>query len=413
MITLTVYKHRRRRRYSAYRSRILKLLLIPIIILLSILIYRVKFFTIVDGDKKISVVTFANSYLDELSKRKITIGNQDETSIDVSGKIKNGSTLNINRNCNIEIIYEGKIKDVNTSANTLLDVLKENGLPIKNTQVFNPADLTTKPKEGMRLVVDNIETKQVSKDETTINPNDPTNYIEVKQVVYEQTYKNGILIDEKKINEKITSTKQKFQIVTPSKDPYSIYVLVNKDYKLDKTFTPKNLVKPEVQFAVTCSDSENLLTQVAATALKDMFSAAKLQNCDLYMLSGYRSYETQGTIYSADDSYTNQPGASEHQTGLAVDIVNDEVSNGIMGNNLASFVDTFKNSKEGQWLLNNSYKYGFVLRYPEETSNLTGISFEPWHFRYVGIDLAKELHELNETIEDYSGFYDNNVLNNS
>ncbi len=411
MITLTVYKHRRRRRrYANAKGKILKLLIIPTIIILSFLLYKIKFFTIIDGETKFKIITFSNTYLDELSKKKISIGNQDKTSIDAKSKIKNGSTFIINRNYNVKIIYEGKELNVSTNANNLLDMLKENNLPIKNTQTFS-IDLKSKPKDEMTLVIDNIETKQVSKNESTIASSNSNTSAQTKHVVYEQTYKNGILIDEKIINEKIIPTERKYAIVTPTQDPNSIHVLVNKDYKLSSTFIPKNLVIPDVNFATTCSSGENQLSQIAATALQDMFTAAKNDNYDLYMVSGYRSYDTQKTIYSPGDSYTNQPGASEHQTGLAVDVVNSEVNNGLSTNNLAFFADSFNISKEGQWLLNNSWKFGFILRYPKEKVDITGISFESWHFRYVGKDLAKELYDLNETLEEYSNLY--NTSNNN
>lgn len=403
MITLTVYKHKRKRKHPDSRvKKTLLLLLIPIIILSVILIYKVKFFTIIDGGERQTIITFANTYFEELSNKKINLNNQDKTSIDVNSKISNGSVLTINRFCTLEIIYEGRSISVDTTATSLLDVLKENDLPIRTTQVYN-IDLKSKPENNMKLVIDNIEVKQISKDEKVVDPNNSNISNQTKQVVYEQTYKNGILMDEKKLDEKIIASNKKFELVTPDKDPDSIYVLVNKDYKLKKNFIPKDLVIPDIVFADTCSSSENQLTEVTANALKDMFAAAKQENMNLYMLSGYRSYETQSLIYSPNDSYTNEPGASEHQTGLVVDIINTTVNDNLLeGSNLSSQADLFLNSKEGQWLIDNSWEFGFILRYPKDKVHITGISFESWHFRYVGKEFAEELYNLDETLEEYN-----------
>ena len=83
----------------------------------------------------------------------------------------------------------------------------------------------------------------------------------------------------------------------------------------------------------------------------------------------------------------------DHQTGLAVDI------NGCD--------DNFGNTKEGKWLVDNSYKYGFILRYPKGKEYITGYQYEPWHFRYVGVDVATQIYELDITFEEYYAYYIN------
>ena len=121
--------------------------------------------------------------------------------------------------------------------------------------------------------------------------------------------------------------------------------------------------------------------------------------------SAYRSYEDQQSVYdtyyslygqSYVDKYVAIPGYSEHQTGLALDVKSKN-------SNL------FANSKEYSWMLENSYKYGFVLRYPKDKEDITGYNFEAWHFRYVGIDIAKYMYENNITYDEYYVmFLDNN-----
>lgn len=142
------------------------------------------------------------------------------------------------------------------------------------------------------------------------------------------------------------------------------------------------------------------LTEETTQALAAMQQAAEAEGLDIWVVSGFRSYETQRQLYNRyvardgqeeADTFSARPGFSEHQTGLAVDL------------NLA---DTkFALEPEGQWLAANAYKYGFVLRYPEGKSEITGYIFEPWHFRYVGETLAEKLYNGGDwiSLEEYFG----------
>jgi D-alanyl-D-alanine carboxypeptidase len=117
--------------------------------------------------------------------------------------------------------------------------------------------------------------------------------------------------------------------------------------------------------------------------------------------SGYRpaslqkiyfdSYASSAGIEAANQ-YVAYPGQSEHQTGLAVDITT--VSRNCY------LTECFADTSDGQWLANNSYKYGFTLRYPKGKESITGYQYEPWHFRYVGIDLATALYESELTLDE-------------
>jgi D-alanyl-D-alanine carboxypeptidase len=122
----------------------------------------------------------------------------------------------------------------------------------------------------------------------------------------------------------------------------------------------------------------------------------------LIVQSGYRSYESQRTIHNAKvralgkvrgENLAARPGFSEHQTGLAVDFAAKGVS---------TLQSSFAKTKAGKWLAGNAYKFGFVLRYPSGKTSVTGYSYEPWHFRYVGVDLATAMHDQNiSTLEEY------------
>jgi D-alanyl-D-alanine carboxypeptidase len=143
---------------------------------------------------------------------------------------------------------------------------------------------------------------------------------------------------------------------------------------------------------------KNKDVRVAASIEKpliEMFeAAAKAGHGSIFISSGYRTTEEQRTLYeqSADKSYVQTPGHSEHETGLAVDISLP----GIAG-------EDFSDTKAGRWLAKNSWKYGFILRYPKDKSHITGISYEPWHFRYVGKKIARECHEDDLCLEEYLG----------
>ncbi|SJZ45265.1 M15 family metallopeptidase [Anaerorhabdus furcosa] len=181
----------------------------------------------------------------------------------------------------------------------------------------------------------------------------------------------------------------------------SLYVIINKNHPLPEDFEPSDLVVPNV---LATKDGLQI-RQEAATALEDMFNAAKEEGITLRLGSGYRSYSTQNRLFNnyvakdgeeAANRYSARPGQSEHQTGWAVDI-----SDGSMNNWLKN---SFKNTPEGIWLAENSYKYGFVLRYTEEKEEVTGYIYEPWHFRYIGLEEAQKITESGLTLEEFYNY---------
>lgn len=174
-------------------------------------------------------------------------------------------------------------------------------------------------------------------------------------------------------------------------------VLVNKYTKLDENYKP-NLVNMDSAYSY---DGMQMNSE-AYEHLKQMINEAKKDNIKLYNISSYRSYYTQSTLYNnyvnsdgkeAADRYSARAGYSEHQTGLATDL------------NTASSSAHFENTKEYNWLINNSYKYGFILRYPKDKEYITGYKYEPWHYRYVGIDAANYIHKHDITFEEYYAYF--------
>ena len=180
-----------------------------------------------------------------------------------------------------------------------------------------------------------------------------------------------------------------------SKDKASkLDVIVNKYYKLDKDYEPEDLTIINSKFA----SGTQKLRKEAADKFEEMASDMLKENLKIYAGSTYRSYSYQEGLYNRyvkkdgfkeAETYSARAGYSEHQLGLAVDIVNGK------WNYLS------EGDKEYTWLVNNSYKYGFILRYPHESEYITGYVFEDWHFRYLGIELATKVYESKLTYDEY------------
>ena len=179
------------------------------------------------------------------------------------------------------------------------------------------------------------------------------------------------------------------------KEPNNIDVLVNKNNKLSKDYIPNDLILLNNSY----SNENKYLRKEAATNFEKLSSDASKLGFRIIAVSTYRSYIYQKELFNYyvkknGKNYalkcSAKPGHSEHQTGLAVDI---EGSN--------NDYDQFENSIEFNWMANNSYKYGFILRYPKGKENITGFKYEPWHYRYVGFKLAEYLYKNNLTLEEY------------
>ncbi|MBQ8234406.1 MAG: M15 family metallopeptidase [Bacilli bacterium] len=177
-------------------------------------------------------------------------------------------------------------------------------------------------------------------------------------------------------------------------------ILVNKFYKLKNDYVPINLVDVSYYhcFGEWKMDSE------AYDSFIKMFNDANKLGYTIIINQAYRSYENQKYSYdSSDDNYAARPGHSEHQTGLAVDVITyKEDSFDVVSG------DEFLNTNTYSWMLNNAYKYGFILRYPKDKEHITGYKYEPWHFRYVGFSIASIIHSEGITLDEYYAYYINN-----
>lgn len=184
-------------------------------------------------------------------------------------------------------------------------------------------------------------------------------------------------------------------------DDGSIQALVNKAHHLSEDYVPEDLVPVEVP-TVLESPEINQLRQEASDALTEMFDAALEDGITLYARSGYRSYNTQAGLYDsyraahgeeAANRFSAPPGASEHQTGLAMDVTAESVN--------LELLEAFGETDEGIWVRENAHESGFIIRYPEGKEEITGYLYEPWHLRYLGTELASDIHESGLTYEEY------------
>jgi len=178
-----------------------------------------------------------------------------------------------------------------------------------------------------------------------------------------------------------------------------ILVLVNKNNKLTKSFIPPKLEKINIKY----SNKDKFLRKEAKEAFEKLSKNAKKNNLKITAVSAYRSFNYQERLFN---NYIKEygkkyalncsakPGHSEHQTGLAVDV---------MGSN--NDYNKFDETKEFLWMQKNAHKYGFILRYPKGKEKITGFKYEPWHYRYVGIYIATIIHSENLTLEEFMKKY--------
>lgn len=186
-----------------------------------------------------------------------------------------------------------------------------------------------------------------------------------------------------------------YEHIQPAVMPDDLLVLCNKYYKLDATFTPKNLVDVKEGYYVNDGKSYKLAS-IAHDAFIKMADAAKDDGVSLKIISAYRTNSFQANLYekykdrngqTAADRFSARPGHSEHETGLAIDI-----------NDVSS---AFENTEAFKWLQKHAHEYGFILRYPKNSEHITGYMYESWHYRYVGEALAAELVSADITFDAY------------
>lgn len=183
---------------------------------------------------------------------------------------------------------------------------------------------------------------------------------------------------------------------TKINDKYSTDMLINKYNGVSENFEPDHLTKIPKEYCKS-EIEDQYLSEEALTAFEEMVEAAKAEGYSILANSAYRSYQDQEEVYQTYydlygenyvKKYAARPGYSEHQTGLSLDVA-------------SANSNIFEESKEFTWMIENAYKYGFVLRFPKGKENITGFQYEAWHYRYVGKDIAKYMYENDLTFDEY------------
>lgn len=206
---------------------------------------------------------------------------------------------------------------------------------------------------------------------------------------------------------KLPENDSSIQVVS---NPETIPVLVNKQNKLPDTYKPNDLVYPNIPFTFKEKVEKRKMRTSAATTIEELFTGAKQDGVNLLGVSAYRSHAVQTSLfnyyvkqdgYKAAETYSAIPGTSEHETGLAIDVTG--------ANGKCAAEECFKGSEEAIWLQEHAAEYGFIIRYPKGKEAITGYQYEPWHLRYVGKKIAKEITSRGITLEEY---YNSTPVNN-
>lgn len=198
----------------------------------------------------------------------------------------------------------------------------------------------------------------------------------------------------------VKADKEWYTDATNTNLEFNNAILTNKFYQLEENYEPNDL--KDISNIYSYGENQKL-RQEAFDAFIQMFKDAKKENITLIINSSYRSYQDQEDIYNkyvaryGEEEAKNKaakPGHSEHQTGLAADIQTYKTAK-----------DNFEDTDAFIWLQNNAYKYGFILRYPRDKEYLTGYSYEAWHYRYVGLEIAEYINENNITFDEYYAYF--------
>ncbi|MBQ8534156.1 MAG: M15 family metallopeptidase [Bacilli bacterium] len=253
---------------------------------------------------------------------------------------------------------------------------------IKDNKKEEKVELSPKEKKLLKLEnihkeIDYFNDKYINR-YITYKENNPN--LKIKQII-------------KNVNMNLDLTHYEDKI--PARNLNNKFILVNKYYYLEEDYVPANLEELSNQYAL----NNMKMVKEAKDAFEEMSKEAKKSGLKIIAMSTYRDYAYQTDLYNnyvkkdgkeAADTYSGRPGFSEHQTGYAVDVYNDD----------KSYTD-FHLTEEFKWMQENAKDYGFILRFPQGKENETGYQYESWHYRYVGLEAATYITEKNITLEEY------------
>lgn len=225
-----------------------------------------------------------------------------------------------------------------------------------------------------------------------------SNFIQARFDRYLAYYSENTTLTFKNIIERVNTNRDYAYYTNVQSTDTSLneLLLVNKYYQLDQSYVPDNLVSVSPYGSVR-------MVKVAAEAFIDLCDAAKDEGYTIIGISGYRSYSTQENLYNRYlkkdpqwlvDTYSARPGFSEHQSGLAIDVSSNNQD-----------ILTFEMSNSFKWMKDNAHLYGFILRYQKGKEDISGYKYEPWHYRYVGKEIAATLYSTGMTYDEYAALY--------
>lgn len=190
-------------------------------------------------------------------------------------------------------------------------------------------------------------------------------------------------------------------VSTLTEDDGNLLVLVNKEYTVARGYYPTDMVDIDGSLS---TNQKLKVKREAYDAYKAMLADAQAEGLNFCICSAYRSYELQESLYynslsTNGKEYTDKmfayPGRSEHHTGYAIDVTSASMNWGLS--------QDYADYPDGAWIAENCAEYGFIIRYPKGEEDITGYMYEPWHIRYVGVDIAREITEAGITFEEYMG----------
>ena len=358
------------------------ILIISIIILIILLIGGTTIFILKKDQKNIEKSKYSEKATNVMKEYNIFNKiNKEEYSKTLEVMLEKGLYKDEYFKEYLNILYKEDLKDFTLNINKLLSKeynAKEINFIFEN--FLEQLDIILNMKHFNILELEDITNYNVNNLERYLSYQQKHEDYDLKNVV---TYVN-IGLDLKGYSKYTTYTTE--EIIN------DITILVNKYHKLPDEYEPNDLV----------SIGDNyMLRKEAAEAFEKLKSAAMLDNVYFLPFSSYRSYATQNGLYimykrrdgeEAADTYSARPGFSEHQLGLAIDVRSSNLNDNLTTNDY-------------NWMINNSYKFGFIVRYPKGKQHITGFIEEPWHIRYLGIELATKVHDSGLTYDEYYDLY--------
>ena len=257
---------------------------------------------------------------------------------------------------------------------------------LAKNNLFNKSSTKTNKKTNI------IEKKKIDNKET--KPDYYNKEYKERYTAYQKEFPNISFED---VVTRVNIGLDKPYYTNTKKTPYQNkdYILVNKYIYMENDYIPENLEDLDTSY----SRSGMKLVKSAKDSLEKMIESAKNDGYTIRVMSSYRSYNYQVNLYNryvntdgkeAADTYSARPGFSEHQTGLCVDIDDSKIN-----------YTNFEKSESFKWMQENAHLYGFILRYPEDKTEITGYTYESWHYRYVGKEIATYIKKHNITFDEY------------